>query len=144
MSQLQLTRSSSDKMIGGVCGGLAAYLGIDSTIVRVGFVLLGLASGIGVPLYLILVLVIPQESNAGAPMSKVVQDNLDGLGEMFESTAERIRDNPNGRNVTAFILIGLGIYFLLAQFGWIGGEFLWPLLLVIVGVALIIRWQQKQ
>lgn len=144
MSQLQLTRSSSDKMIGGVCGGLAAYLGIDSTLVRIAFALLGLASGIGVPLYLVLLLIIPQEENAGEPMSKVIQDNLDDLGEVFNSTMERARDNSSGRNIFAFLLIGLGVYFLLTQFGFLTKGLFWPILLIILGGALVSRWLQNR
>ncbi len=144
MSQLQLTRSSSDKMIGGVCGGLAAYLGIDSTLVRIAFAILGLASGIGVPLYLVLLLIIPEEKNAGEPMSKVIQGNLDDLGDVFNSTMERARDNSSGRNIFAFLLIGLGVYFLLTQFGFVAKGFFWPILLIILGGALISRWLQNR
>lgn len=50
----KLYRSSTDKMIAGVCAGLGAYFGVDPTIVRIIFVVLGLAGGPGVLLYLIL------------------------------------------------------------------------------------------
>ena len=56
----QLTRSSSDRMIGGVCGGLARYFGIDSSIVRLVFVLLVL-SGVSPLVYLVLWVVMPEE-----------------------------------------------------------------------------------
>ncbi|MFS0905650.1 PspC domain-containing protein [Priestia aryabhattai] len=46
--------SKDDKVIGGVCGGLAEYFGIDVDLVRAGFVILGLATGIGVIAYLVL------------------------------------------------------------------------------------------
>ncbi len=59
----RLVRSSSDRMIGGVCGGLARYFGIDSTIVRLVFVL-AVLSGLSPLIYLILWIVMPQESAA--------------------------------------------------------------------------------
>ncbi|NTU85885.1 MAG: PspC domain-containing protein, partial [Chloroflexales bacterium] len=58
--QNQLVRSANDRMISGVCGGLARYFGIDSTIVRIVFVL-AVLSGLSPLIYLILWIVMPQE-----------------------------------------------------------------------------------
>jgi phage shock protein PspC (stress-responsive transcriptional regulator) len=60
MQPKKLTRSSNDKMLAGVCGGLGQYLGIDSTVVRLIFVLLALAGGPGILAYIILWLVVPE------------------------------------------------------------------------------------
>ena len=58
----KLYRSKTDRKLAGVCGGLANYFNIDSTLIRVGFVLLGLPGGLpGVLPYLILWIVIPEE-----------------------------------------------------------------------------------
>jgi phage shock protein C len=62
MEEKKFTRSTTDKMIAGVCGGLAAYFGIDTVIVRVLFVLFGLAGGPGVLLYIILWIVMPEDT----------------------------------------------------------------------------------
>jgi phage shock protein C len=62
MNDKKLMRSQSDKMIAGVCGGLAHYLGVDSTIVRLIFAVLLIFGGGGGILYLILWLVMPQSS----------------------------------------------------------------------------------
>jgi phage shock protein C len=51
-------------MIAGVCGGLAAYLGVDSTLVRLAFVLFTLAGGAGPLAYLILCIITPSEHTA--------------------------------------------------------------------------------
>lgn len=51
---------SNNKMLAGVCGGVAEYLGWDPTIVRVIWIVLTLAGGSGILLYLILWLVMPQ------------------------------------------------------------------------------------
>ncbi|GAA3957121.1 hypothetical protein GCM10022231_15320 [Gordonia caeni] len=57
----RLTRSRSDRMLGGVCGGLARYFGIDATWVRIAFVVSVILPGPQVLLYLLLWLVIPQD-----------------------------------------------------------------------------------
>jgi phage shock protein C len=59
-SEKRLCRSSSQKMVAGVCGGVAEYLGWDATIVRVIWVVLTLAGGSGLLLYLILWLLMPK------------------------------------------------------------------------------------
>ncbi|AVM01247.1 PspC domain-containing protein [Gordonia iterans] len=60
-SNKRLTRSSSDKMLGGVCGGLARYFGVDATWVRIAFVASILLPGPQVLLYLLLWLIIPKD-----------------------------------------------------------------------------------
>ncbi len=57
----RLKRSHTDKMISGVCGGIANYLGWDSTLVRILFVVLTfLGWGAPIILYFILALVMPE------------------------------------------------------------------------------------
>jgi phage shock protein PspC (stress-responsive transcriptional regulator) len=58
----RLYRSENDKMLGGVCGGIAAYLRIDSSIVRILFALLTLGLGTGILVYIVLWLVLPPKS----------------------------------------------------------------------------------
>lgn len=57
----RLYRSLSQRMIGGVCGGLGEYLAIDPTLIRVLFVLAALFGGHGILLYLILLILVPVE-----------------------------------------------------------------------------------
>ncbi len=61
-SSKRLTRSTYDRMIAGVCGGLAEYFDVDSTLVRVAFVLLSVLSAAfpGLIVYIILWLVVPE------------------------------------------------------------------------------------
>ena len=59
----KLRRSAKDNKICGVCGGIAEYSGIDSTIVRLLFVLFSLAGGSGVLLYIILAIIMPKPSD---------------------------------------------------------------------------------
>ncbi len=60
----KLTRSTDDKMVAGVAAGVAAYFGIDTTLVRVLFVLFALLGGPGLLVYLILWIFMPQATNA--------------------------------------------------------------------------------
>ncbi len=59
----KLTRSVSDRMLCGVCGGIAEYLDVDPTIIRVAYVVMSLFSVAfpGLILYIILALIIPQK-----------------------------------------------------------------------------------
>lgn len=60
-----LTRSSTDKQVGGVCGGLARYFGLDTTLVRVGFIATTLfTGGAGALAYVAMLVVMPSESKA--------------------------------------------------------------------------------
>ena len=61
VEQKRLVKSTVNKSIMGVCAGLADYLNVDVTLVRLAFVLLTLAGGPGLILYIALAIVMPQE-----------------------------------------------------------------------------------
>lgn len=61
----KLYRSSTDKMVAGVCAGIAEYFGWDSTIVRLVFVLLCLNFGSGLLAYVIAAIIIPLDQGGG-------------------------------------------------------------------------------
>jgi phage shock protein PspC (stress-responsive transcriptional regulator) len=60
----KLYRSKSDKKIAGVCAGLAKYLNIDVTLIRLIWALVVICGGAGLLAYLVCALVIPEEPNA--------------------------------------------------------------------------------
>jgi len=60
-AQKRLYRSMKDKMIAGVCSGLAVYFNLDPVLMRVIFVALALMGGPGILLYIILWIVMPEE-----------------------------------------------------------------------------------
>lgn len=62
MSTSSLTRSSSEKILGGVCGGLARYLNVDVALVRVVMALVVFFTGIGPLVYIALWLLLPLDS----------------------------------------------------------------------------------
>lgn len=57
----RLYRSREERRIAGVCGGIADYLAVDPTLVRIFWALLALAGGPGVLLYLLMAVVVPEE-----------------------------------------------------------------------------------
>ena len=74
-TQKKLYRSQTDKKIAGVCGGIAEYFGIDSTIVRLIWVLAVIFAGVGILAYIVAALVMPYGPEAGQPQSAPAQDN---------------------------------------------------------------------
>ena len=74
----RLYRSRKERMLAGVCGGLAEYFDIDPTIVRLAFVLLALAGGPGIVVYIIMAIVVPEApvgaygTRSAAPASPAV------------------------------------------------------------------------
>ena len=67
-SPTPLTRSTTDSRISGVAGGLAAHLGVDATLVRVGFAVSILFSGAGLLAYLAMLALVPSDDAAPAGM----------------------------------------------------------------------------
>jgi phage shock protein PspC (stress-responsive transcriptional regulator) len=125
-------------MIAGVCGGLAAYLDIDSTLVRLAFAILLFASGIGFPIYLILWVIMPEEDSDDRSDAEVIQKNLGEMGSSIHSSISRL----DRQATVGLLLVLLGAYFLLSQFGWlnwISGAVFWPLVIIGTGVYLLIR-----
>ena len=63
VSRPPLRRAYQGRMLAGVCAGLADYLGVDATIVRVAFAVFTFLGGAGVPAYLACLLLIPEEGS---------------------------------------------------------------------------------
>ncbi len=123
--EYRLYRSRKERIVGGVAGGLGEYLGVDPVIVRVLFILLTLATGWGVLLYIILLIVVPE-----APEGLLVG----GRGY------HRLDAHERGL-LLGGTLVALGLVLLAKEMGvwwWVGLRRLWPLLLVAAGVALLI------
>lgn len=119
-----LRRSRSDRMVGGVAGGLAEYSGVDPLLWRVGFVALTLAGGTGVLVYVLLLLLMPRAPRRTAvdgapaepagPRSPVAGLTIAGLliavGLMVLVTRYTGLDvGPRGFLATALLVVGLGL-----------------------------------
>jgi signal transduction histidine kinase len=111
-------RSTDDRLLTGVAGAVAHRLAADPVFVRIGFIVLALASGAGVLLYLVLLAL----SSPPAP------NPLRRLGDPI----------PNARRAFAFGLVVLGVMILLRGSGlWLGDSLVWPLALAALGSAVI-------
>ena len=144
----RLVRSRTDRMVGGVCGGLARYLGVDATLVRLVFVLIAVAPGPGVLVYLVLWIVMPAEDRpAGATVEQNIQSNAEEIAERARTIGSDIRTaarepNPKAAMFFGLALIGMGLVVLLQNLGipwlwWFKSDILWPALLILVGLLLI-------
>ncbi|RRD50942.1 PspC domain-containing protein [Arachnia propionica] len=63
---MSLKRSNSDKIIAGVCGGIARAIGVESLIVRLAFVVFVLLGGSGIAIYVVLWLFVPRDQGGTA------------------------------------------------------------------------------
>ena len=92
----QLTRSSTDKFLGGVCGGLARSLGIDPTIVRIVLVLLAIFTKVGWIAYLVAWALLPLEKGGPTGIDEAKKFFNKSCGE---STATPHADVYNGNDM---------------------------------------------
>jgi len=155
----RLYRSRDDRMIWGVCGGIANYFGIEPTIIRVIAVLLTVVSGVvpGIIVYIALAVVVPLENSPSREPKDVVKENVAEIkqtatqfGEEIRSTfarqegetIEMRRPRHRGGYILAIILIVIGVVFLLGNFNffwWMRWHYLWPLILIAIGLVIILR-----
>jgi phage shock protein C len=73
----QLERPVEDRMLGGVAAGIARYLNVDVTIVRIVFAVLTIVGGAGIPIYLAGWLLIPEEGSEQSIASEWIQSRRD-------------------------------------------------------------------
>ena len=117
----RLERSRSDRVIGGVAAGIGHHLGVEPTTVRVAFVLLSLAFGFGIVVYLLTWLLAPLE--ALDPAAKAV-------------ARSPIRPTLSQAFGAALILVGVVIVLYVSGF-WFGEAFAWPVTLAAIGFAIL-------
>jgi len=137
----RLYRDRSNKMMAGVCAGLAQYLEIDPVLVRVGFVLGAFANGIGILGYFILWVLVPQRPYAHDlyPEAHAADNAVPQPPTSSASTT------MTAATVFGTILIAVGAFALLDNLipGIDMGD-LWPFALVAMGVGLIVRSRHQQ
>ena len=142
----QLYRSRTDAMLGGVCGGLARYLSIDATLVRLVAVILALSNGIGVILYLVLWIIVPQEPVTGLAAPDTTRSGADEVAQRIRTLGTDLGAAVSTAHPRAGLLIGgalivMGTLFLLERMHliWFDSTIVWPLLLIAGGAALLVR-----
>jgi len=150
----KLYRSVTDKMIGGVCGGLAEYFDVDPVIVRLIFVLAVIFGGSGILAYIILWIIIPEKPYFITPFNQTqATPNPTGENPDEEKKSENNQFNMNFQfqksaskksiYAGAFLIV-LGGIFLLDNFvpHFHIGDF-WPLVLIGLGIAIILNARSK-
>jgi phage shock protein C len=151
----RLERSATNRVIAGVCGGIAEYLAIDATLVRVVFVGLTIFGGIGLLLYIVLLVLMPLPGQPAPFTSAPPPPATDTTARMEgDSTAtpppaaaqvdpaRHAAEAERRRMAAGYILIGLGIVFFLSNAGafrFVQWQFLWPLVLIGIGVLFLVQ-----
>jgi phage shock protein C len=126
-SERRLRKSRTDRMIDGVCGGIATYFSLDATLVRLLWVLLALCGGSGVVLYIAAMIIMPKAEPTPVP----------------EGTAERKHDQNT--KFWGILLVAVGAFWLMGNLGFPFWHHWWwfpwrigvPLLLVLAGVMFL-------
>jgi phage shock protein C len=148
----KLYRNEHGKMIGGVCVGIADYLSIDPTIVRLVFLVTLIAGhGTGFIAYIILLIVLPKRNVFAGPDFKPGVDYkvppTQPFGQPFSFPPIPPRKSSNAGMICGAILIVLGSIFLVDELNIIPDwdfDRLWPLVIVGAGAALLFAGQKKQ
>ncbi|MCL2246840.1 MAG: PspC domain-containing protein [Lentimicrobiaceae bacterium] len=135
MNQKRLTRSSTDRKIAGICGGLGEYFNVDPVLFRIAFCFALFMGGTGFILYIIMLLVVPEKQTRFQSSSK--QDEEIIIEEISEEKKKDIKDAT--LLVLGALLILFGIFFFVVRaFPFHLREFFFPALLVIGGILLLI------
>lgn len=137
----RLYRSSTQKVIGGVAGGLGDYLDIDPVLIRIAFVVALFFGGAGLLAYIIAWIIIPEQ-----PRENTMSNPIDPQ----QSTAPPQPQPPqppmpghrhgHGSIIGGLVLLVIGFLFLAENFlpDFHFGDW-WPLILVAIGVGLLYR-----
>ena len=132
MENRKLSRNTMNKVIGGVCSGLADFFGLDVALVRIAFVIAFMFASFGFWLYIILWIVLPVDGQQTTVNSQ-------------QPTANSQAPESKVKSVLAgsFVIL-IGLLFLINNFipiNWVWK--LWPLILVAIGVVMIITSSKK-
>jgi phage shock protein C len=165
----KLQRDEHNKMIAGVCAGLADYLNVDVTIIRVAFVLTMVLHGCGLIPYIILWIVMPKKvygfsganfKNTG-PVDYTVPPQPNNpvdysVPNQFGSYAPPQAGAPfvaptkkrsNAGVIVGFALVAFGGFFMLDNFNLLPDwdfDHIWPLIFIVAGLAIVFSPKKKQ
>lgn len=120
-----LRRSRRTRIVAGVCGGLAEYLGVDVALIRIAFVVLALAGGGGIVMYAVGWILIPEEPEGSTPPP--------------EAGSTAVTGGDSAKLVFGGLLIAIGSIVLVNMLVPGFGKYFWPLVLIAVGFAIIVQ-----
>ncbi len=122
----ELRRRAGHRLVAGVAGGLADYMGTPPLVFRLVFLVFAFIGGVGILAYLLLWWLIPRE-------------------DLPDSAAERLlRRFPDAPSWVGIALLGLGVILLAGKLGLWDTNVLWALLLIGLGVVLFRRDAQRE
>lgn len=149
MENKKLFRSTDDYIIAGVCGGLADYFKIDSSLMRIIFILLALSGGSGVLIYLILWLVVPKAEGEEKEidMEEKIKEFGGDVKKKAKSMAKEIKMDTKVKrprkklNIFGVALILIGLVAIWNQIVpmRIEWNFFWPGLLILIGILFLFK-----
>jgi phage shock protein C len=151
-----LTKSGKgDRIVWGVCGGIAEYFRIDPTIVRLVWIFITLTYGIGLLIYIIAAIVIPEKGSVkqtGAYTGPETHDSFGGNSDSdmtgqtavenaddWKTVPEKPKyDSTKSRTIIGLILIACGVLYILKQFfSWADFRYIVPAIIVLIGGLII-------
>lgn len=157
----RIFRNRDDRVIAGVCGGLAKYFDIDPIIVRILAVLSIFVSGLGLLAYAIFWIVVPLEESGPAEPGDTIKANVEDMKETANELGRDIRatlaggdsdsketDRLRSRrlNWLGIAVLVFGVVLLLGNFNvfwWFNWGILWPIPVIAIGILLIIVARRK-
>lgn len=141
----KLYRDESQKVIGGVCAGLAEYFGVDIAVIRLLFLFLLIFKGGGIIIYIVLWIALPKKSyqppfvDYTVPPTAPPQANP----QMFNQPKKR----STASIIAGAVLVLLGVYFIMDDFNiipnWDFNHF-WPVILIAIGIVFVFSGGKKQ
>jgi phage shock protein C len=143
----QLFRSRENRMIAGVCGGVAEYFNIDPTIVRIIWVLFTLTYGLGLIAYIVGAIIIPERNldNFNQGQNYGYSNNSKDTNHSNENQSDFA--NKAGNKNTNFIIGGvfivIGLILTANQIFKIDFKLVWPIVLILIGGFVIFRSGRK-
>lgn len=146
----RLQRSRDKKVLAGIAGGLGDYLDIDPVIIRIVIVLITIFTGIGLLIYIVMWIVIPEEPFNNAFFQSQT-GNTENMGETFGNETNNLNaeintkpTSSNGRIIVGIVLIFIGIIFLAEKvFPFIDFEFVFAIGMIALGASLIFNFFTK-
>ena len=165
----RLYKSKNNKMIAGVCGGIAEYFNVDATLIRLAWLLAVFFGGSGLVLYIMAMIIVPERKphteerrEEESDIKNVPDDTAQGEPQTASNERDHRAEVSAAENIKAentkkpelpktqerkrkymlgLILVALGGYFILQRFmpHYFNLNDWWPIILIIIGVVLLFR-----
>lgn len=144
MEDKVLKRSRNNRVIAGVCAGLADYFKIDIALMRVLFVVAAMCGSFGFWMYVILWIVVPEENTLGQGSNEKSYDDTIDITPDDKNEVPAKKKTSNGALIAGLILVFIGVIALVDNFIYIKWIWkLWPVILIIIGAVILINSQKN-